>query len=170
MTVEDLKTTFNELERELAEKTQESGMIELGEIPISPEQEEGFQDWNRLDDSMKRYYFLIDPDLDNESEEEQSHFFEAENLFDAVVMAYYLEGPMVRGLTRIAWKDPEDSSIQAVNVSASAPANATLAEFRSKFIQVHRGPKSWAEGEWGAPDFRSDIYLAYQQDRIDRYK
>ena len=170
MTTEDLKSIFNELDRELTEKTPDSGMIEPGEVPISPEQEEGFQDWNRLADSTKRYYFLIDPDLDNDSEEEQLHFFEAESFFDAVVMAYHLEGPMVRGLTRIAWKDSEDGSIQAVNVSASAPVNAVLVKFRPMLIQLHIGPPSWAEGEWGAPDFRSDIYREYQQDRIDRYK
>ena len=170
MITEDLKSIFNELDRELTEKTPDSGMIESGEVPISPEQEEGFQDWDRLADSMKRYYFLIDPDLDNDSEEEQFHFFEAESFFDAVVMAYHQEGPMVRGLTRIVWKDSKEGSIQAMNVSASAPVNATLIQFRPMLIQLHIGPPSWAEGEWGAPDFRSERYRAYQQDRIDRYK
>lgn len=169
MTTEDLKSIFNDLDTELTGKSQESGMIESGEVPITPEQEEGFQDWNRLADSMKCYYFLIDPDLDNELEEEQFHFFEAESLFDAVVMAYHQKGPMVRGLTRIAWKDSKEGSIQAVNVSASAPVNAALIQFRPMLIQLHIGPSSWAEGEWGAPDFRSERYRAYQQRRVDRY-
>lgn len=137
-------------------------------IPISTEQEDGFEDWDIPQAPVRKYYFLLDPDLHNEFEDEESHAFSAEELFDAVTMAFYIEGPTVRSLTRIVWQ--EGNVTFAINISPRDPINKILVEYRPKLMSLHMGPPSWSEGEWGLPDYRSDTYRAWQKARVKRYK
>ena len=169
MISEDLKTVFGEFEREITTKIKNAGEVQPGEIPISPEQESGFQDMDSPNDSTKIFYFLIDPDFSDEWGEEKSHWFMADSLYDAILIMFNFHGPFIRGLTRVVWKNSKDNSIQAVNISEEAQVNIALAWFRPILVSIHRRPTAWEESEWGAPDFRSERYLAYQQKRIDRY-